>query len=149
MTNFRFSLERVMDWRRTQLRMEEVKLEQLYGERRAIEIRDAELRDSRAGAERSRDWSTALELSALDNFRRFTVAEQVRLERRRADCNRRIAQQIDTVTGKRREVRVLERLKERRRQAWNAAFHREADSQADEAYLAKWPRMSTKRERVE
>ena len=41
---------------------------------------------------------------------------------------------------KRREVRLLEKLKERRLRTWQEELGREIDREADEAYLAKWNR---------
>jgi hypothetical protein len=51
MRKFRFPLDRVMDWRRTQARIEEAKLEQLHGEVRGIEARQAELNGQRTQSE--------------------------------------------------------------------------------------------------
>lgn len=143
MKKFSFPLSRVMDWRRTQARVEESKLEQLYAELRGLEARALALNEERAASENAllaASSSFGEELAALDRFQRFTVAEHARLAAKRTECTRRIATQMQAVTAKRRDVRLLETLKKERLGMWRAELGREVDAQADEAYLAKWNR---------
>jgi flagellar export protein FliJ len=143
MKKFSFPLGRVMDWRRTQARIEESKLEQLYAELRALDGRVSALNEERAASEQTMlaaSSSFGEELAALDTFQRFTVAEQGRLAAKRAECTQRIAAQMQAVAVKRRDVRLLEKLKEQRLRTWQADLSREIDAQAEEAYLAKWNR---------
>ena len=115
-----------------------------------MELRGLEGRASALNAERAASESALLsasstfgeELAALDTFQRFTVAEQGRLAAKRADCSQRIAVQTEVVAARRRDVRLLERLKEERLRAWRAGLSREVDAQAEEAYLFKWNRGS-------
>lgn len=141
MKTFSFPLGRVMDWRHTQARLEESKLERLYAERRGIDAREAALTKERSQAQAAVLGATSVtgaELAALGTFQRFAVAEHTRLEKVRADCSGRIAAQLQVVTSKRRDVRLLERLKQQRLKTWEREYGREIDAQADEAYLAKW-----------
>jgi hypothetical protein len=141
MKKFTFSLARVLEWRATQTRIEESKLERLYGELHGIESREEALRRERADAERALLASQVVpgfDLSALDSFRRFTAVEQARLGSLRQGCSQRIAVQIQAVAARRRDVRLLERLRENRRKTWAAEFQREQDALAEEAFLAKW-----------
>jgi flagellar export protein FliJ len=142
MKKFDFPLGRVADWRETQARLEESKLETLYAERRAIDAQERALDREREEAEKSvaERGAKGHDLARLGEFRRFTVAERTRLEKLRADCSQRIAAQIQVVMAKRRDVKLLERLKQQKLIAWNRELHREIDAQADEAYLAKWNR---------
>jgi flagellar export protein FliJ len=142
MKKFHFPLGRVTDWRETQARIEESKLEALYAEQGAIDHRKAALHQERDAAEKSvaQRGATGAELARLGDFRRFTVAEQTRLEKLRAEVSQKIAAQIPVVAARRRDVRLLERLKQQRQTAWNQEMAREVDAQADEAYLAKWNR---------
>ncbi|MGH9559147.1 MAG: hypothetical protein ACRD30_07890 [Bryobacteraceae bacterium] len=144
MKKFSFPLGRVKDWRETQARIEESKLERLYAELRAIDAQDAVLREQRSQSEKSvlsASANTALELSALHSFCRFAVAEHTRLEHARADCAKRIAAQIQAVASRRRDVKLLERLKDQRLARWQADLSREIDAESDEAFLAKWSRI--------
>ena len=143
MKKFEFPLGRVMSWRQTLERVEESKLQTLYVELRSIEASEASLsaeRESSQNAVLARTSVTGSELATLDAFRRFAVAEHTRLEQRRADCAKRIAAQVQVVAQKRRDVRLLEQLRSSRLTTWRRELEREIDSQAEEAYLARWSR---------
>lgn len=143
MKKFVFSLERVLHLRQAQARIEEMKLERLYGERTAIQSREQSLRDQRRQSESEiciRGEATAGELGALDAFRQHVQAEMQRSQQARAACERRIHAQLEIVTGKRREVKLFEKLKLQRRTAWNSDFEREITQQAEESHLARWNR---------
>ncbi len=143
MKRFAFPLDRVIEWRRTEARIEESKLERLHTELRAIDVRRAALEQERRISEQatlSAGAITGYELAALDTFQRFTVAERGRLERARIPFQDRATKQIEAVTAKHREVRLLERLREQRLKAWTIEQDREIEAQAGEAYLAKWHR---------
>jgi hypothetical protein len=138
---FIFPLSRVMDWRITQTHVEESKLEKLYAERRTIDASSAALLEARSRSDQAllrASSATGSELAAVAAFRRFSAAEQTRFERLRADCSRRVAAQIQVVAVKRRDVRLLERLKQQRFAAWSTGFDREITAQAEETHLAKW-----------
>jgi len=140
MKKFAFPLERVLDFRRTQARVEEIRLEQLNTEIRGIEARQAALDAQRRGSETavlSGPGATGLELAELDRFRRFVSAERSRLERQRSDCAGRIAAQIQAVAQKRRDVRLLERLRDRALSSWKVELGREIEAQAEEAHRAR------------
>ncbi len=141
MKTFTFPLARVLDWRTMQARIEESKLEALYAERRAIDSAAADLDRQQAESAHAllkAGMATSTELAALDGFRRFTTAEKARLQARREDCGRRIDQQIEAVKSRRRDVRLLEHLRDRREEIWTHELQRELDAQAGESYLAKW-----------
>src|SRR5882762_6808364 len=111
MKKFAFSLDRVLHWRRTQAQIEESKLTHLHGELRALENRRAALDRERSVSEQavlSGAAVTGSDLAALDAFQRFTVAERQRLEQARAESRQRIENQIQTISVKHREVRLLE-----------------------------------------
>jgi len=146
MKKFVFPLSRVMDWRAMLVRVEESKLEQIYAELRVIDARKAALEREREQSERAmlaRSATTGAELSALDSFRRFVFAERNRLEGVRAGISERIAAQIQVVSKKRRDVKLLERLKDQRFEKWHTEFGREIDAEADESFLAKWNRQAS------
>src|SRR5689334_2107918 len=110
MKKFTFPLDRVLDWRRTQARIEEAKLEALHAEAAAIDARQAALDRESSESELSlvaAAMVTAVELAAGSAFRRFAALERGRLEAHREDCRRRVDAQMQLVTVKRREVRLL------------------------------------------
>src|SRR5260370_30076795 len=100
MKKFTFPLGRVMDWRDTQARIEESKLENLYAELRAIDTQIAAVLSARAQSDEAVVTAasvTGAELAAIDTFRRFSVAEHTRLDRIRCECSKRVATQIQVV----------------------------------------------------
>jgi hypothetical protein len=141
MKKFAFPLDRVLQWRRTQAQIEESKLAQLHGELRALENRRAALDRERTVSEQavlSDAAVTGADLAALDAFQRFTIAERQRLDRARGESRQRIAGQVEVVAAKRRDVRLLEHLREERLKTWTAAQAHELEIQAAESYLARF-----------
>ncbi len=147
MKKFVFALERVLHVRQAQARIEEVKLERLYGERKSIETREQSLRDQRRHSEneiRGRGETNAAELAALDAFQQHVQVEMQRSQQAHAACESRIQGQMQAVTGKRREVKLLEKLKSQRLTNWKSDFDREVTQQTEESHLAKWNRENIK-----
>lgn len=143
MKRFSFPLRRVLDWRLTQARVEEMKLARLYAELRGIEDRIAHARGERADSERALAQSgaaTGAELAALDSFKKAVAAECARLEGMAGATRRKIALQIEALAAKRRDARLLENLERRKLAAWKLEFTKELDQQAEEAHQARWQR---------
>jgi len=136
---FRFRLETVLGWRRLTLEMEENRLEQLFAERAMLDRQAAELasRAMDAGRFLSRAVLRAEELAAIEPHRRRLAREAERLETLRADCESRIAQQRARVLEAERNLRLIERLKERRRAEWVYLQDREMEAFASEMFLAR------------
>lgn len=143
MTKFEFRLQRVLEWREERLRLEESRLERLYGELRALELRRAELEAARAAADRSllhAPSAAADDLHSLQDFRDYVHYQRQLLASQNADCERRIGEQRGLVVEARRQFRLLERLRDKKLAAWEADFNRELEMQASEAFLAKFAR---------
>jgi hypothetical protein len=139
MKKFNFPLSRVMDWRRTHVQLEQAKLERLHAELHGLEGRAAILRTDVDKSHRALVISraaTGAELAALDAFRRAAAAQCALLETAAIGCRKRIATQMDIIVQRRREVRLLERLHDRRFTEWTADYAKEIDQQADELHLA-------------
>jgi flagellar export protein FliJ len=138
---FDFPLARVMDFRRLQARLEEVKLEALYAELRALDAREAASIQLKVQSEKelkSAKSVTGFDLEVFDAYRKALQEDQKRMDKARADCRKRIDAQLAVLTIKRRDVKLLEHLKEQRFEKWEKAMFKEIDQQADEAYLAKF-----------
>jgi flagellar export protein FliJ len=143
MKRFQFSLERVMAWRRLQAQIEESALEKLHADLRALvsRVEQVSAGRARAGRELARTGSaTATELACLDSFQRAADAEVERLRQAQEQCRSRIQAQVARVAGRRRDLRMLERLKERKFAEWNRASEREIEEQAAETHLARLAR---------
>jgi len=138
---FAFPLDRVMEFRRTQARLEEAKLENLYAGLRAMDSLEVSLIQRRAQAEKALKSAATVSGEDLQLFGAWGLAmkEQLkRMDKTRVECRKRIEAQLRVVTARRREVKLLEHLKEQRIETWEKEMAKEIDGQAEEAYLAKW-----------
>jgi len=143
MRRFRFRLESVLGWRLIQLELEETQLQGLFGELRQLESRQAALEAAKAQAERSVLSSPIVEaqqLGALEAHRRHLASEKARLRRRQADCATRIATQRDAVRKAEQNLRLLEKIKQRRFAEWAGEVDKEQETLAAEVFLAQWQR---------
>ena len=141
MKKFTFPLGRVMDFRRMQARIEEVKLESLYEALRAIDTREAALIQQGVESEKALKSAASVTGRDLQSFSAYRAAmkeEQKRMDKARAQYRKNIDAQLAVVTTKRREVKLLEQLKEQRFEKWEKEMFKEIDQQAEEAFLAKW-----------
>lgn len=140
MKQFFFPLDRVLDWRRVQARIEEARLEALRAELLSIDARERDLDAQRAQAEaglRSAGSARGEELAALDAFTRHAASEHLRLGQTRQACQQKIAAQARAVALKRRDVKLLEKLRERRWESWNKDLEREIAQLAEESHRAR------------
>lgn len=143
MRNFRFSLEKILSWRRTELQTEEARLAALFAERTRLDAARAEIRAARERAANRMFEAEAvdgIELESLEGYRRRMEKELIALDRRRAQSAEEIVKQRARVVDAHRSVRLLEKLKDRRLGEWRLALQRETDSLASEAFLARWRR---------
>jgi flagellar export protein FliJ len=141
MKTFTFPLERVRQWREKQVTIEEAGLQQLFSERNLLEERrkllEQEARESAAAVLRAKAFD-ALELQAIDAFRRYAVAQRAAIAAAVDQCDQRIAEQRAKLLEAQRRFELLEKLKDRKLKAWTAEFAREIEAQAGELFLAKW-----------
>jgi hypothetical protein len=139
--SFSFRLDRVLDWRRKQLDLEEVRFRQAAAAVAAVDQARAELAAASARTEHEvRSWERVGggDLAALDEYRAHVKLEDARLAARRAECARAQADQQALMLEARRRCRLLERLRERRLEEWKTARDREMEEIASESYFAQW-----------
>ena len=144
MKKFEFKLDRVMDWRRTQARLEEAKLEHLFAGLREIDRKEAALLEQERESSQAvvdSDSVSGFDLGVLDAFKQTLVPQRIRFEMARVECRKQIAVQTQILAVKRRDVRLLEKLKAQRLTKWTAEMLREIDQQAEESYLSKFARL--------
>ena len=143
MRRFSFRLQSVLEWRVTQLELEESKLETLFAELRRIE---AALRATEAGRAEAElavlgsEQVNGQELQALGVHCLHLSRQRERLEQERASCERRITAQRVRVLEAERNLRLLEKLKERRFAEWRAESEREQENLVSEIFLSQWRR---------
>jgi flagellar biosynthesis chaperone FliJ len=142
MQRFQFSLDTVLEWRRSQLDAAECKLRDLFAEAAEVQHRFTAL-DHSEHQQRERlkaDDATAAERVGFDAYLRWVNRERDRLRTLAVDCDQRIATQRSAVVAARRDFELLEKLKGRRLSEWHAGVSRELEQLAAEAYLAKFNR---------
>jgi hypothetical protein len=143
MPNFRFPLGKVLEWRRTQLEMEELKFKREAGALAEIDRRRAECEASGIKAElQVRAWApvTGLDLGALGSFRLRVKSKEAAIAVQRAAQVKKLAAQEAAMLEARRRCRLLERLQEHRLDEWRTVENRELEAVASETYLAQWNR---------
>jgi flagellar biosynthesis chaperone FliJ len=141
MNAFRFRLERVLEWRRTRLELEENKFRRETAALAALDRARAELEAAGVKAEvqlRQSRTITGRELAALGEFRLLVRSREADVARQRAERAKSLAAQRAALLEAQRRCRLLERLKERRLEEWRLAGNKETDSLASETYLAQW-----------
>lgn len=143
MQAFRFSLERVLSWRRKQLDLEEARLEQLRALLASTELARTQTLQGRVTEQVAVATAPTVlgqRVERLESLRVWTLREEERLTRRMAEISRAIEAQARNVAEARRRVRLVERLKERKLQAWQAEYDREIETLAGEFAVAQWRR---------
>ncbi len=143
MKKFRFPLDRLLNYRRSRLSEQQAALDRLLAGKTALEARRAALeREERLVMDALRRMPVlgAENLLAADGFRRFAALESARLLEEIRQFASRIEAQRAAVVEARREVEVLERLREKRLNAWRQEVDRETEQQIAELVIARWRR---------
>lgn len=143
MKRFRFRLESVLKWRALQLELEEARLQDLFAELRKLGARREALAAGRAGSERAVLTLAVIEaqqLQALDAHRRWVTAERERLARQESACTARIASQRERVRKAEQNLRLFEKVKQRRLADWSRGLDKEYETLAAEGFLVRWQR---------
>ena len=143
MKAFAFSLERVLRWRITSLRTEQLRLEQIRFTLEQARTANAGLAASFSAAKQSAGSGalvTGADLYALDSYTARLSREIALGSQRMLSISETIAKQMLVVSGCDRNVRLLERLRDRRQAEWQIEMNREADSEAGDFSAGQWLR---------
>ena len=141
MKRFAFSLEKVLSFRQRELelaesRLEQIKTQQAYLERRGQALRQESLhlREQTARSEAT----TGAALASTQHYVNSLQREQDRAAESRQKLEQDRQQQLTALIEKRRQVQALERLKDKRSKAhMSSADRREALETAD-LFLGRW-----------
>jgi hypothetical protein len=140
---FHFSLERVLEWRASQLLIEEAELRRLSEQASALELSAASLEQSRLASEdkvRHASYVDGWDLKALEAYRRQTQKQREVLQARLKEALKLVVAQREKLLAARREHRLIEKLRERRLVEWTTESNKEIEQNAAESYLAKFNR---------
>jgi flagellar biosynthesis chaperone FliJ len=140
MQRFQFPLDRVRRWRAGQAMFEELKLEQMRRNLQALGEEKQSIASERSRNEREVLGQSAVEaaqLQSLDAYRLHTRGKIRDIENRERQAEAEVDEQRQRVVVTRRDAELLERLKCKARDEWQAASDREQDTLATDLYLAK------------
>ncbi len=141
MKRFRFTLQRVLEFRATRAEEEERKLTVLQAELAGLAQAIEQTNQSRDNAARklaTAQQARGEELWALTHFCARLDGERRVLEQKKSACAQRLARQQNSYMEARRDLRLLEKLRERRLAEWTIEAGREMENVAGELYLARW-----------
>jgi flagellar export protein FliJ len=141
MKRFEFRLERVRDFRRQQLELEETKLERLHAERQELDAESARLESEAARTRGSLMVTTSVEgreLVSADRYLHHLASLRKRHDEKVAVWQARALEQRKAVIEARRRVRLMEKLEAQQLRAWTMETDRDQENLSSELFLARW-----------
>ena len=143
MKAFQFPLQRVLEYREVQMRAEEEKLSSIQNQLAEVLHRENALTAAQLNAEMNllgRPLVEATEFRALSAFQLRIRSEKVSLVAARKNLETQIAEQRKRLLKARKNCKILENLKDRRKKAWTYLSDREIENTAAESYISNWAR---------
>jgi len=125
------------------MRSEEEKLSTIQNKLAEILHRENALTAAQLNAEMSllgRPLVEATEFRALSAFQLRIRSEKISLLAARANLETQIAEQRKRLLKVRKDCKILENLKDRRKKAWTYLSDREIENTAAESYISNWAR---------
>jgi flagellar export protein FliJ len=142
-TQFHFSLEKVLRWRALELAAQEVKLEQLLREQLRLQTMRADLSAEKSKLDRSLDTLPDLrgaDLRAVSAHSYSLKRQADNLVKLVAKCERDLSEQKKVYRAAKQRYRLLEELRARKFEEWRQEQAREEETLATESFLATWNR---------
>jgi flagellar export protein FliJ len=149
MKTFHFPLQRVLEYRALQMRTEEEKLSAIQNQLAEVLHRENALTAAQLTAEMNllgRSLVEAAEFRALSAFQLRIRSEKISLAAARKTLETQIAEQRKRLLKVRKDCKILENLKDRRKKAWAYLSDREIEDIAAESYISNWARSSAESE---
>ena len=143
MKTFQFPLQRVLEYRELQMRTEEEKLSTIQNQLAEVLHRENALTAAQLNAEMNllgRPVVEATEFRALSAFQLRIRSEKVSLVTARKTLETQIAEQRKRLLKARKDCKILQNLKDRRKKAWTYLSDREIENIAAESYISNWAR---------
>ena len=143
MKSFHFPLQRVLEYRELQMRAEEEKLSTIQNQLAEVLHRENALTAAQLKAEMNVLGLPVVESAdfrALSAFQLHIRSEKVSLLAARANLDSKIAEQRRRLLKVRKDCKILQNLKERRKKDWTYLSDREIENTAAESYISNWAR---------
>lgn len=141
MKKFRFPLQKLRNWRQTRFETEEARLAGLLHQRQQIVAsRDrltVESEQALTACVQAAQLQAA-DLVWLDSYRRSARIEMERLTVKEKSVGDQIVKQRTQLLAARRDVLVLDNLKEQRHQQWRKEADHEQEEMVAELVVARW-----------
>ena len=140
MKRFNFRLDQVRKWRQDQAELEEMRLQQLYRQLRALEVRRKEIAAEADSSRRAlvvQQSVTAEELSFLEAFRAYANDQIRQLGEKEREMEVRIKEQRQCLLEAHRRSQLLDGLRDKALVTWTAECNKEQEEVAAELFLAK------------
>ncbi len=141
MKTFRFPLERVLEWRRMQLDMEQSKIQAIAARIQRLDDQRRSLFTERSLAEGEILQAKTMEgqdLARIAAFHLHVRNEALTIAETRGQCEHALIAQREKLVEAQRQVKLLQNLREKRFTRWSADLAREQEQFAGEAFLARW-----------
>jgi hypothetical protein len=141
MKAFRFTLDRALHIRRSQLGIEQDKLQKFIRDREQLELQATSIRSEAAGARRlvsSQELIAAEEISTVPDYQRSAKHRLLKLDQQKQDLLTQTQEQRRKTFEAERKVKLLEQLRDRRFAQWSSMMEKEQEAFASDAYLARW-----------
>jgi hypothetical protein len=138
---FSFPLETARTLRRRVWEQAEETLLRILAEERQLARRRRELAEDTLAECRAtlfRLEFDSRDLARLERIRDWAAAENLRLEARLHETQRRAAEQRTRLIDARRQYEVLESLREKQYELWLQDLHREEEKTTAELFSARW-----------
>lgn len=140
MKRFDFPLEKVRRWRHEQAEVEEVRLQKLFAELRAIEaerqLMEAERTTAEAAVRALPDFAPQ-DFVNLETFRHYVKDRLRQIDQKRVHQQTKVDQQRKILLEAQRQFELLDTLRQKALVEWKAAESKEQEELAAELYLAK------------
>lgn len=140
MKRFRFPLESARRWRETQLTLEEAQYSRILARIEAVRRQIEDLEEAAAHERLALVSAVSLhggELRQFEEFQRFVTGEVRRLRAEGDRLNQEAARQLERRNLADRNLQLLEKLKDARKEDWRIEQGRELQDLADEAFSAR------------
>jgi flagellar export protein FliJ len=141
MQRFQFRLDRVLDWRRKQCGMEEIRLAASLAELQITERRIEQLLAERAVIDREllqRRDIPAAEFLHLSRYRLRADKEEADWVEQRNQRVQAVLEQRARVLQAQQSVKLLEKLRERRLEEHTLEATKETEEAAADSYMVRW-----------
>lgn len=142
MKRFEFSLDRVLNFRRTQAEMERRKLESLGVERATLVRQIADLTRQRHESHKREELAPnqaiiPQQLAARETFHCFLSREKSKLQGLLNNLETAITRQRQNFMEARRKCELLEKLRGKRLEEWTSEMQKELEELASDAFRAR------------